>query len=197
VTMPVIRTQREARTHDPRKHALIETPRSWAAPILALIRLSDSLHNRGVIVTNIGPGSQGARAAMVRGDILLHYAGAPIHRPTTLKHLVRQRSHGELAHLPVMILGGRRGKAVRFHVVGGHLGITVSPVLRRFGTLGAHREPAVLDNLIEAHEGRALIKTPGDLVRSVFGLVATLEGTSSDRQKRFERSLLKTGHALG
>ncbi len=138
----VIRTLTEARAHDRRRPALVEVPGELAPVVVALTRVLRQPFERdpagrvgprrpprrpdrdgrptGVIVTNIGPGSQAAVAGMARGDVLLRYDGVPIDGPGRLRRLAERG--GTSRH----IVDGMRGPTeMRFEVRGGSLGMTV------------------------------------------------------------------------
>jgi len=61
--------------HINRESVLVEVPGKWAYSVVSLIHVSQEYRQAGLIVTNIGPGSQGARAGMAQGDVLLRYEG--------------------------------------------------------------------------------------------------------------------------
>jgi S1-C subfamily serine protease len=144
----VIRTVEEARAHDRRRSALVEVPGELVPVVVALTRVLRVPIERdpgrragprrpsprpdrdrrpgGVVVTNIGPGSQAAKAGMARGDILLRYDGVPIDRPGRLKRLAERLAPGGGASGRVVIEGMRGPTELRFEVRGGPLGMTVS-----------------------------------------------------------------------
>jgi len=147
----VVRSLEEARAHDRRTPALVEVPGELVHVVVSLIKVlrepadanpSRSIRARrpwrpvprhdldrrlgGVIVTNIGPGSQAAVAGMARGDMLLRYDGVPINQPEQLKRLTRRRAPGGAASGRVVIDAMRGPTELHFEVHGGSLGITVS-----------------------------------------------------------------------
>src|SRR5437016_13500110 len=83
----VLRTWEECPPRMTRENVLVEVPGKWAHSVVSLIQASQEYRHAGLMVTNLGPGSQGARAGMVRGDVLLRYEGQELDNVTTLRRL--------------------------------------------------------------------------------------------------------------
>jgi PDZ domain len=129
--------------HNRSEPALVEVPGRLAASTMRLIealgiiegskekaddslrkaiKTLEALRNRGgVLVTNIGPNSQAAKAGMARGDILLQYDGIMVQKSEALEDLSERTSSSKT----VTIRGLRGEKKLRLEVSGGRLGITV------------------------------------------------------------------------
>ena len=86
------REDREA--HVEREPVFVEVPGEWAHAVFALVKISEEHRHNGLIVTNIGPGSQGTRAGMARGDVLLRYEGVELDSTRTLRHLTKRHTQG-------------------------------------------------------------------------------------------------------
>jgi membrane-associated protease RseP (regulator of RpoE activity) len=200
------------------EHALVEVPGEWAHDVLALVRASQEFRNSGLLVTNIGPGSQAARTGMRCGDVLLRFDGQELESAATLRRLTRIYTQDNAAQTPILIEAARGAEDIEFEVFGGKLGITVSPMLyrravrnRRWqrilrGLFGINEKtsrvtPHVVHTVEEARrhnpESPALAVVPGNLARPVLGVLRALEpGSSRERRKR-ARSLLFAASRLG
>ena len=108
---------------------LVEIPGQWAHSVVSLIQASQEHRHGGLMVTNVGPGSHGARAGMARGDVLLRYDGLELDSVTTLRRLT-EAHHASTKKL-IRIEAARGPEDLVFEVLGGSLGITVSPLLHR------------------------------------------------------------------
>jgi S1-C subfamily serine protease len=64
---------------------LVPVPREWADAMFSLVKLSGEHRHNGLIVTNVGPGSQAARVGIVRGDVLLRYDGVELDSATAFE----------------------------------------------------------------------------------------------------------------
>jgi membrane-associated protease RseP (regulator of RpoE activity) len=193
-----------------RNSVLIEVPGKWAFCVVSLIEASQEYRHAGLMVTNIGPGSQAARAGMVRGDVLLRYEGQELDTASTLRRLTRAYTQGAAAKKALKIEGARGKDDVEFEVRGGHLGITVSPmlhrtktfasgwkrVLRKLGVGDAAQKvtPHVVHTVEEARKHRpgdpALVIVPGDLARPVLSILRAVERTGYRKRKHRAKSLL-------
>src|SRR3989442_65373 len=188
----VLRTWEECPPRMTRESVLVEVPGKWAHSVVSLIQASQEYRHAGLMVTNLGPGSQGARAGMVRGDVLLRYEGQELDNVTTLRRLSGAHTQGAAARTPIRIEAARGTEDITFEVPGGRLGITVSPLLhrsvtstsrskrvpRRFSGTGATAGkaiPRVVHTLEEArrHSARdpALVVGPGELARPLLAVV--------------------------
>jgi hypothetical protein len=127
----VIRTWDDAGGAKPHDAALVEVPGEWARAVISLIRMSDEYRDTGLIITNIAPGSQAARAGMARGDVLLRYDGVELDRVDTLRHLTKRHTQGAEVSKHVVIEATRGAREMSFKIFGGRLGITVSAFLHR------------------------------------------------------------------
>lgn len=144
--LPVLRTIKDARAHDPGKPALIEVPGKWVGAVVTLLTilqhhghdevgkriealraLSRSRVVTGVLVTNIGPDSQAAKAGIARADVLLRYDGIPLDESEKLKGLTERTD----ASKKVTIDAARGEQNLVFHVFGGPLGMTVAHLSTR------------------------------------------------------------------
>jgi hypothetical protein len=197
------------------ERALVEVPGVWAHSVLALVRTSQEFRNLGLLVTNIGPGSQAARAGMKCGDVLLRLDGQELDSAATLRRLTKIYTQGAAAQKPIIVDAARGAEDIEFEVSGGKLGITVSPLLYRravrkrrwrriLGELFGFNEntpritPHVVHTLEEARrhnpESPALAVVPGNLARPVLGVLRAMEqGGSSKRRKRAKSLLLAAG----
>jgi hypothetical protein len=135
MALRVIRTREEAKAHNPHEFALIEVPGQWLPVVMALIkslpRTPSKYSDSGLVVTNIGPGSQAARAGMARGDVLLRYDGVRLDSAATLKHLTKRFTQGAASSKRIIIDATRGEKKLHFEVRGGRLGITVGASFHR------------------------------------------------------------------
>ena len=131
---PVIRTWQDAREHDRAEPALVEVPGEWEQALIALIEASAEHRHTGLMVTNIGPGSQAAKAGMATGDVLLRYNGVQLDDVDTLRGLTKGRSYDAAAPGKAIIEAVRGSQEVQFEVSGGPLGITISALLHRLKT---------------------------------------------------------------
>ena len=201
----------------PRESVLVEVPGEWAHSVVSLIQGSQEYRHAGLMVTNVGPGSQGARAGMARGDVLLRYEGQELESVATLRRLSAAHTQGAAARRAIRIEAARGREDVAFEVLGGRLGITVSPLLRlsvpsasrrrrirrRFSATSetAKRVPLRVVHTVEEarkHSTRvpALVLVPGKLARPVLAVLRALErGGSRIRKKRAE-SLLTAARRL-
>jgi membrane-associated protease RseP (regulator of RpoE activity) len=200
------------------ERALIEVPGEWAHHVVALVKSSQEFRHSGLLVTNIGPGSQAARAGMQCGDVLLRFGGQELDSAATLRRLTKTYSHGTAAQKPTLIEAARGAEDIEFEVFGGKLGITVSPSLYRNTVrkprwqrvlgemLGIderpHRVlPHVVHTVEEARrhnpESPALAVVPGDLARPVLGVLRALEHGSSSKRRKRAKSLLVAAARLG
>jgi hypothetical protein len=196
---------------------LVEVPGQWVHSVVSLIQASHEYRHAGLMVTNVGPGSQGARGGMVRGDVLLRYDGQELDNAATLRRLTRTHTQGADAKKPLRIEAARGTADVAFEVLGGHLGITVSPLLHRSVTptprgrrilrqlLRAAQTPEtatphVVQTLEEARKhsakGPALLLIPGDLARPVLAVLSALERAGSRKRKKRAISLLTAARRL-
>lgn len=203
--------------HINRESVLIEVPGKWAYSVVSLTHLSQEHRHAGVIVTNIGPGGQGARAGMVQGDVLLRYEGQELDNVATLRRLTKAYTQGAAAKKPIRIEAARGADDVAFEVRGGHLGITVSPLLHRIVTssspwkrilrrlLGTGETtekvtPRVVHTLEEGRRHSptdpALVLVPGNLARPVLTVLRALESAGSRKRKKRAKSLLTAARRL-
>jgi len=86
---------------------LVEVPGKWAYSVVSLIHVSQEYRQAGLMVTNIGPGSQGARAGMAQGDVLLRYEGQDLDNAATLRRLTKAHTQGTTATKPIRIEAAR------------------------------------------------------------------------------------------
>ena len=200
------------------ERALVEVPGKWAHSVVSLVRASQEFRHSGLMVTNVGPGSQGARAGMKCGDMLLRFDGQELDRAATLRRLTTIHTQGAAAQKPIRIEAARGTDDLVFEVSGGKLGITVSPLLYRrgarkkrwrrvlgevFGTDEKSRRviPHVIHTVEEAREHNpespALAVVPGDLARQVLGVLRALEHAGSRKRGKRARSLLLSARHLG
>ncbi len=203
--------------HINRESVLVEVPGKWAYSVVSLIHVSQEYRQAGLMVTNIGPGSQGARAGMAQGDVLLRYEGQDLDNAATLRRLTKAYTQGATATKPIRIEAARGADDVTFEVRGGHLGITVSPLLHRVVTssspwkrllrqlLGTGEPtenvpPRVVHTLDEARRHSstdpALVLVPGNLVRPVLAVLRALENAGSRKRKNRAKSLLTAARHL-
>ena len=201
-----------------RESALVEVPGKWAESVVSLIQASREYRHAGLMVTNVGPGSQGARAGMVRGDVLLRYDGQELESAATLRRLTRIHTQGAAARKAIRIEAARATEDVTFEVLGGQLGITVSPLLYRLATSGSRwkrilRQPLetgatsekvtlrVVHTLEEARRhspgNTVLVRVRGELARPVLTVLSALEHAGSRKRKKRAESLLTTARRLG
>lgn len=199
------------------KSVLVEVPGKLAHSFVSLIKVSQDYRHGGLMVTNVGPGGQGARAGIARGDVLLRYEGQELKGAATLRRLAKAYTQGADARKPITIEAVRGTDDIAFEVVGGDLGITVSPllhrcvtsvsrwkrILRKFLGTGQTAEkvtPRVLHTLEEARmhspEHPALVLVPGELARPVLAVLRAHESGSRKRKKR-AKSLLTAARRLG
>jgi hypothetical protein len=207
----VIRDWDDCRVSLARGQALVEVPGAWAHAVLSLVKISEEHRHNGLIVTHIGPGSQGAMAGMVRGDVLLHYDGEEIDSAHTLRRLAKRHTQGAELTKTVTIDAARGGKDISFQVRGGLLGITASPPLHRLkrvrvvptgaqatdrNSVGRWSTIAVIYTLEGARKHDpskpALVEVPAEWARKVLGLVKSLEASSASGLKKIARGLLST-----
>ena len=106
------------------ERALVEVPGEWAHSVLALVRSSQEFRNSGLLVTNIGPGSQAARTGMKCGDVLLRFDGQELDSTATLRRLTKIYTQGTAPQKPILIEAARGAEDIEFEVFGGKLGIT-------------------------------------------------------------------------
>src|SRR5205807_1264125 len=126
----VVRTRERLQRRLAPEIVLVEIPGKWAQSVVSLIHASQEYRHVGLMVTNVGPGSQGARAGMARGDVLLRYDGLELDGVATLQRFV-EAHHDVSAKKLIRIEAARGPEDMVFEVVGGRLGITVSPLLHR------------------------------------------------------------------
>ncbi len=210
----VIWGSKEGEVREASAPALLEVPGEWAIAVMSLIEISLEHRHNGLLVTNIGPGGQGATAGMVRGDVLLRYDGAEIENVEALRGLEKRHAQDGEVRRTVSIDAARGDENLSFEVHGGHLGITVSPLLHRLRTLKAlgknqprpllkimagEREMEVIRTLEEArrHDPQrpALIEVPRQLASKIVLLVNAAEASDQARARRMARSLLSTAQA--
>ncbi len=193
-----------------RDSVLVEVPGKWAHSFVSLIEASQEYRHAGLMVTNVGPGSQAARAGIARGDVLLRYEGQELESAAALRGLTRAYTQGAAARKPLKIEAARGKEDVEFEVRGGHLGITVSPMLHRSKTFASRWKrvlrqlgvgqsaqkviPRVVHTVEEARRhnpgDRALVIVPGELARPVLGVLRAVEGTGFRKRKHRAKSLL-------
>jgi hypothetical protein len=131
---------RRNKTYDRPTRAFVEVPAKYAGPVLSLIETLLEPENEdvakrlealralngtvltGVVVTNVGPESQGAKAGMKRGDLLLQYDDKEIGSFEVLKELAETTNPDQ----KVIIAATRGAQKMRFAVRGGRLGITAA-----------------------------------------------------------------------
>jgi hypothetical protein len=133
---PIVRGLDEAAGHNKDYPAFVEVPGKYVAGLVKLletirhpgqasvsaaINALDTLEQKGVVVTNIGPKSQAAKAGMARGDQILRYNGVQLGGSEKLKDVIRRIGPSKRVTLDAV----RRGKKLAFEVHGGPLGITV------------------------------------------------------------------------
>jgi len=199
------------------ERALVEVPGEWAHSVVSLVRVSQEFRHSGLMVTNVGPGTQGARAGMRCGDLLLRYDGQELDSAATLRRLSKAYTQGAVAQKLVQIDAARGADDVVFDVFGGKLGVTVSPLLYRRGTrkgrwkrilqvlkpvdTGHVVMPHVVHTLEEARqhspESPALAIVPGNLARPVLGVLRALTRAVSRKRSKRARSLLLAARRLG
>jgi membrane-associated protease RseP (regulator of RpoE activity) len=191
---------------------LVEVPGKWTQGVVSLIKASQEFRQSGLMVTNVGPGSQGARAGMVPGDVLLRYEGQELESVATLRNISRAYTQGALANKALKIEAARGSEDLAFEVLGGHLGITVSPLLHRSvtptfrgerilhqvlgdGETAERASPRVLQTLEEARSHGetipAFVLVPGELARPVLAVLRAIEKTGSRKRRNRAKSLLK------
>jgi hypothetical protein len=179
--------------------------------------LSQEFRTSGLLVTNIGPGSQAARAGLRCGDVLLRFNGQELDSPATLRRLTKSYTQGAAAKKPILVQAARGTQDIEVPVYGGKLGITVSRLLYRRdvpkhswrrtlgGLLGmtgeTHRiTPHVVHTVEEAREHRpespALAVVPGNLARAVLAVLRQLEQGSSRKHRQRAKSLLRAASVL-
>ena len=199
------------------ERVLVEVPGEWAHSVMSLVRASQQFRHSGLMVTNVGAGSQGARAGMKCGDVLMRFDGQELDSAATLRRLSQVHTQAAAAQKPIRIEAARGADDLVFEVFPGQLGITVSPLLYRrgarkglwrriledvFGTNEPTRRvmPHVIHTVEEARshnaESPALVVVPGDLARPVLGVVRAMAHASSRKRKR-ARSLLLAARHLG
>jgi len=207
----VLRHWEECPPRMPRESVLVEVPGKWAHSVVSLVQASQEYRHAGLMVTNVGPDSQAARAGMNRGDVLVRYQGQELESVATLRRLSAGYAQGASARKPVRIEAARGREDVAFEVLGGRLGITVSRLLhrsvisagrrkrvsRRFpGTGGTAKRatPRVVHTLEEArrHSARepALVLVPSELARPLMAVLRALERGGSATRKKRAKSLL-------
>jgi hypothetical protein len=213
-TIQVIRGWKDSDARIPSGPALLEVPGEWAHAVFSLVKISQEHRHNGLIVTNIGPGSQGARSGMIRGDVLLRYDGEELDSAATLRHLEKRHTQGGESSRKVRIDAARGLEDVSFEVLGGRLGITVSPLLhrlriRRIFYLEPHgfeakivREQQAITVIQTQEDARkhdpgkhAVIEVPRELARKVLSLLKSLEASGTSELKKMARSLLTTVRA--
>jgi hypothetical protein len=188
---------------------LVEIPGEKAHAVFALVKISQEYRHNGLIVTNIGPASQGARAGMARGDVLLRYAGVELDSAGTLRHLIKRHTQGAELSKTVIVEAVRGSEDLSFEVCGGRLGITVCSSLYGWKRVrGSRTKPQEADRK-EADAGKtlavirtpedaqrhdpgkpALVEIPGELVRKVLSLVKTLAETGPSKRKKLAKAVL-------
>ena len=152
----VIRGWKDSRGRIPDEPALLQVPGEWAHSVVSLVKTSQEHRHNGLIVTNIGPGGQGAASGMIRGDVLLRYDGEEIDSAATLRHLEKRHTQGREALRTITIDAARGAENLSFEVHGGRFGITVSPPLHRLKIVQRlRREPCGLELKVVA-EGQEL-----------------------------------------
>jgi len=133
---PIVRNLEEATRHNPSNPALVEVPGKYVGAVVGLLGMFQrpsqdhvgfriealrKFDSKGVVVTNIGPGSRSAKTGMARGDVLLTYDGIQLGGSEKLRDLTRRTHHTK----QVKIKAVRGKEEVLFEVHGGTLGITV------------------------------------------------------------------------
>jgi hypothetical protein len=210
-TMRVLRSRGDQAAGIPGEPALLQVPGEWAHAVVSLVKTSEEHRHNGLIVTNIGPGSQGARAGMVRGDVLLRYDGVEIDRVETLRHLEKRHTQGGEVSRTVSIDAARGSEDLSFEVHGGRLGITVSPPLHRLKIVRVFKaEPRGCELMVVRGEQEitviqtpedakkhdtgkpAFVEVPVELARKVMSLLKSLEASGASGLKKMARSLLST-----
>jgi len=182
---------------------LVEVPGQWAHSVVLLIQASQEHRHGGLMVTNVGRGSHGARAGMARGDVLLRYHGQELDSVRTLQRLI-EAHHDASSKKPIRIEAARGPEDLVFEVPGGPLGITVSPLLPRseISTSRSRRIPGrlsptaakapnvmppVIHSLEQARrhstEHPALVVVAGELVRPLLRVLRAAERASRWRRK--------------
>jgi membrane-associated protease RseP (regulator of RpoE activity) len=193
-----------------RESVLVEVPGKWAHSVVSLIEASQEYRHSGLMVTNVGPGSQAARAGIIRGDVLLRYEDRELDSVATLRRLTRAYTQGAASKKPIKIEAARGKEDVTFDVRGGQLGITVSPLLHRsaifasrwkrilrqlgVGQIAQKVAPRVVHTVEEARRHSpadpALVVVPGELARPVLRVLSAVERTGFRKRKHRAKSLL-------
>jgi hypothetical protein len=208
----VIRSWDDCITHIWRGPTFVEVPGEWAHAVYSLVKISGEYRQHGLIVTNVGPDSQAAKAGIARGDVLLRYDGVELEGAGMLRQLAKHHTQGISASKTIVIEAARSSKDVSFEVQGGRLGITVSPSLYRFkpirlprrkrqGTKGARDLGAIVridsplvhrpDDARRRNPGNpAIVEVPGELAMTVLFLAKALKAPNTSKLKRSVRALL-------
>jgi hypothetical protein len=193
---------------------LVEVPGEWADAVLSLVKISNEHRHNGLIVTNIGSGSQGARAGIARGDVLLRCDGVELDSPATLSRLAQRHTQGAEVSKTMTIDAARGSTDMTFEVARGLFGITVTPSLHRLKPVhlsqirppeaygkevGALGTIAVIDRSLVPGSNEArrydpgapmLVEVPGELGRKVLFLVKMLDASAPVKTKKRARALL-------
>jgi hypothetical protein len=191
----VVRNMRDVYGHSRLEAAFVEVPRDWSRALVSLIKLSDEHRHAGLLVTNVGPVSPGAVAGIARGDVLLRYDSVQLDSADTLTRRTMRPVHGDEASRHVVIEAVRGEVEMNFKVAGGKLGITVSPLLHRFGPW--RRKPTSPISKLEqslplGSNGSVFIDVPGELVWQVMLLGNLLQRRDNPKQRRKVKALLLT-----
>jgi len=183
---------------------LVEIPGQWAHSVVSLIQASTEHRHGGLMVTNVGPSGHAARARMARGDVLLRYDGHDLDSVRTLQRLIE--AHQDASSKKLIRIEAARGREdLVFEVLGGPLGITVSPLLPRSEVSKTSRSrripgrlsptaakapnaiPPVIHSLEQARrhsaEHPALVVVAGELVRPLLRVLRAAERASRWRRK--------------
>jgi hypothetical protein len=195
---------------------LVAVPGRWVLSAIALIRASREFRKSSLFVTNVGPGSQAARAGIVRGDVMLRYDGRDLDDALALRRLTKIHTQGSAARKPIRIEVARGRQNLTFEVRGGRLGITVSPLLHRLASPASRwkrgrfeaasepgsKEPPAVVHTVEHARGHspahpALALMPGDLGRPLLFVLRVLERGGSRMRRKRAKSLLLAARFLG
>jgi len=210
----IIQGWEDCTAHALRGPAFVEVPREWAHALWSLAKISGEYRHHGLIVTNIGPGSQAARAGMARGDVLLRYDGVELDGAGMLRHLAKRHTQGASVSKTIAIEAARGSKDVSFEVHGGCLGITVCPSLYRLKPIRLPRrkrqetdrkKTIALGTIVRIDSapvhrpndaGRhnpgtlAVVEVPGELAKTILFLMKALETPGVSKLKKSVRALL-------
>jgi hypothetical protein len=205
----VIRSWEDCNKHIPPGPVFLEVQGAWVGAVFSLVKISEKYRDKGLIVTEIGPESQGAKGGLVRGDVLLRYDGVELESAGALKRLIKRHAESGGTSRPVMIEAVRGSEDLSFEVAIGLLGITVSPSLYRLQLVGAspsgaqkpdRKETGAKTKFVmvktpeqaQRHDPSqpALVEVPGELVRKVLLLLMSLN--ASGKLKKRAKALLST-----